>query len=56
MDHTNECLLINSCLVVFFFFFNFGHAAKLRGSQFPDKGLNLGDGSKMPNLNYQQTP
>ena len=55
MHHTNECGLINSCLVVFFFL-NFGHAAKLRGSQFPDKGLNLGDGSKVPNLNYQGTP
>ena len=53
MDYTNECLLINSFLV---FFLNFGHAAKLRGSQFPDKGLNLGDGSKVPNLNHQEIP
>ena len=34
--------------LMFSFFKNFGHAAKLRGSQFPDKGLNLDLNSKSP--------
>ena len=40
------CAFVGFVFWVLFFFFFFGHAAWLAGSQFPDQGLNLEPGNK----------